>query len=83
MGCYEPPPEPIDTGTTWRCAQRADDLEEIDILKRVMLEVADELAPPGEWLEGEDQRARLARRLREAARQSELLLRENRNGSNA
>ena len=43
-------------------------IDEFDALKRVMLEVANELAPPGEWLEGEDQRARLARRLREAAR---------------
>jgi len=58
----------VDTGEIWRRAQRADDQEEIDALKRVMLEVANELAPPGEWLEGEDQRARLARRLREAAR---------------
>ena len=57
-----------DTGEMWRGVQRAEDLQEIDALKRVMLEVANELAPPGEWLEGEDQRARLARRLREAAR---------------
>jgi len=57
----------MDTGDMWRAVQRAEDQVEIDALKRVMIEVANELAPVGDWLEGEDQRDRLARRLREAA----------------
>jgi len=35
MGCYEPPPEPIDTGTIWRRAQRAEDEKEIETLKDI------------------------------------------------
>ncbi len=57
----------IDTGEIHRRDQLASDKSEMLRMKKIMLEVADELCPSGAWME-EGQRTRLAQRLRDAVR---------------